>query len=91
MEDSEGLGRPPVVFVDLGQPLRKVIHHPEDGLVQRNLYELVLRKDLRDFLAERLVHPVVVVGVKEATGQEILPQGRPLVGREAHVPVAGHV
>ena len=90
-KNAEPLRGQPVVLVDLGDPLWKGVHEVVNRVRQRHLNQRMVRKDARDLAAERLVHPVVVVGVQKAALLEVAPQGAELDVGEMHVPVAGHI
>ena len=61
-----------------------------NGMGQRHLDERVVGEDARDLAAERLVHPIVVVGVQEPALLEVAAQDLHLVVREMDVAVSPH-
>src|SRR5437588_2897536 len=90
-KDPEPLGRQPVVLVDLGDPLREVVHHMVDGMAQRHFNERVIREHAGDLAPERLVHAVVVVGVEESSLLQVATQGLGVLVREMDVAVPRHI
>ena len=90
-KDAEPLRRQAVVLVDLGDPLGKLIRHVIDRVGQRNFNKRVVRKHAGDLAPERLVHPVIVVGMQEPALLQVATQQLHLFVRESDVAVSRHI
>src|SRR5437660_217169 len=90
-KNAEPLGREAVVLVNLRDPLRELIRYVIDRVRQRDFNEGVVGKHARDLAPERLVHPIVVVGMEETALLEVAAQDRHLLVGEAHVAVPRHI
>ena len=90
-KNAKPLRRLTVVLVDLGNPLWHLIYDAVNRMIQRNLYQRVVRKNAGNLPAKRLVHAIVIVGMEKSPILQIPPQNKDLLVRKQHVAVPGHV
>src|SRR5690606_8667125 len=91
MDDAESLRGLAIVLVDLRQALRELVERAVDGVIGRQLDQLLVREDAPHLAPEALVQAVVVVRVQEPPGKEVAAEQDDLFVREPDVAVTRDV
>src|SRR4029079_11378466 len=90
-KNSEALCRLPVVDVNLGNALGKVVYQVVDRMIEGNFDQRGVGKKPAQLAPNRGVHTVVVVGVKKSPLLQIAAQRAKVLVAPVHVAVTGHI
>jgi hypothetical protein len=90
-EDPVPMRRSAVMLMNLRQTGGEMIPNAIDQMLEWKLDQIGTGKDPPDLAPKRLVHPEIVVGMKESTILQILPKTPELLLGKAYISVTGHV